>query len=82
MAMSETTTSPRARRSRTQCLIERRQMAEWLVRIGYPLDFTSEAPCPGFLRQALAEAWYRASAGEGETVADYLALCAAEGVWA
>lgn len=45
--------------------------ANWLVEIGYGLDFTDEASLPSYMKQPLAQAWYEKDSIHGETVEDY-----------
>lgn len=59
------------------------ELLDWLVDLGYPLDFKTTAPFPAAWRRALAATWHDREDGgaEGETVDDYLALCEEEGSW-
>jgi hypothetical protein len=48
------------------------QMADWLVRIGYPFDFMTEEQPPRWLVRELAHAWLKHEGDDTLTADDYL----------
>jgi len=59
-----------------------REVADWLVEIGYPFDFYTEVLPPEALRAEIEEAWVRKD-GDGDdiTAASIRDAVAEEGRW-